>query len=393
MLQINHTYNSYKSIEDGIKKFEKSEDKDRQLSPSSEQTHQENNTEVNQFMKSRVRGKLIRKRTRTESFHYKTNKTSVLEEIKETTHTRNRRKSAKTDIIFSKFKMQVVGDSKNDSDSMSNSSTSSGGLQQETKDKPEKKPNPNVDSPISTVKQLKGTNDKNQLGFKGLSPPNSNKQLKINAGSQAEDYSGFGLGKGGGYKMSVADTDKQEEDKSSPKEDDYFRNFKKKKPSLDSMKPGLVSKKRERRKCSVINVEDEESKEIASSGKLESKIKYKYSIHSIVEEEKSKSSSSTSSLKSSDDLTLYLLNSSSAKRKRSSFWTEPMKSLTTSIAASNSSKSLKSSKSIKHFKTKKYHDGDINLISDSTEKHKSKHILRRRHSISIVLAKFSNSDE
>jgi hypothetical protein len=55
MLQINHTYNSYKSIEDGIKKFEKSEDKDRQLSPSNEQTHQENKSQVNQFMNSRVR--------------------------------------------------------------------------------------------------------------------------------------------------------------------------------------------------------------------------------------------------------------------------------------------------------------------------------------------------
>jgi hypothetical protein len=158
------------------------------------------------------------------------------------------------------------------------------------------------------------------------------------------------------------------------------------------MKPSLGSKKRERRKCSVINAQDEESKEIASSGKLASKIKYKYSIHSIVEEEKSKSSSSTSSLKSSDDLTLYLLNSSGAKRKRSSFWTEPMKSLTTSIAASSSNKSLKSSKSIKHFKTKKYYEGDINLISDGIEKPKSKNKLRR-NSISIVLAKFSSCDD
>jgi hypothetical protein len=126
-------------------------------------------------------------------------------------------------MIFGKFQMQAVGDSKEDSNSMSSSSTSSEGLQEETKEKPEKKlDTPNVDSPVSTVRQLKGSTDKNQLGFIGLSPPNSNKQLKINAGSQVEDYSGFGLGKGGGYKMSVADTDKHEEDKSSPKEDDYF---------------------------------------------------------------------------------------------------------------------------------------------------------------------------
>jgi hypothetical protein len=54
MLHINHTYNSYKSIEDGIKKFEKSEENDRQLSPSNEQTHQESKSPVNQFIKSRV---------------------------------------------------------------------------------------------------------------------------------------------------------------------------------------------------------------------------------------------------------------------------------------------------------------------------------------------------
>lgn len=402
MLQLNHTHNSYKSIEEEIRKLEQEKEYDRHLSPSNQQEQQESKVSVNQLMKSRMRGKLRRNRTRTESFHFSSNDNSSPDESKESTLVKLRRKSATSDMLIHGFKMQVATDDKDDHEPKSSSSSSSTDLEKEVKIEPKAEPEEEVkeevqvipnnkpDVPVSIpsiglIKRPKrgrvNSSDNDQLTFNSLSPLNSDKKV---VQQEDEDYSGFGLSKGGGYKMSLATTDNKEEDKSPSNEDDYFGSFNKKKSNLGN-------KKRERRIFSAVVTEDKESKEIAAvNKKLPSKIKY--SIHSIIEEEKSKSSSSASSVRSSDDLAFYFNNGSCSKRRRSSFWNDSLKSLTVSSAAPDSSSGSKSKKSIKRFKTKKYTEGDMSTLYPNTDKLKSKTKQKRRNSMSIVLAKFGSSD-
>lgn len=296
MMKLHQDNNSFHSFAEEIKKFEAEANnkKDpKELSPSRTQEAKDKKIATD-FVRKTLRDRNKRMgRKRTESFHFSSLGESSSDEDNQKKLFKLKRKSTTNE--FSGYKMQV----QQDDDSKKEEEEKKVETKEETKQvEKEKEP---VLIPSKNRRRIMSTDKSND--FTGLSPPSNPKRRARNT---AQEDDGFGMMKGGGYKMSMKP--EQDDGKSSPSEEDYFGCFNKNKAS---------NARKKRVKSMVTLDEDEPSQELAES-KLHIAPKIKYSIHSIIEEEKSKSSSSTSSIKSSDDLT-FLFMSNPNKHKKSSF--------------------------------------------------------------------------
>lgn len=365
MLQLHQDNNSFKSFSDLIAQLEDETTK-KDVSPTRDHEVKDKQAASDLVRKTlRDRNKRLG-RKRTDSFHFSSMGESSSDEDSHKSLFKLQRKTTSNE--FSGYKMQLqpetteepkVEETKNDENTQE--------IKEETKeeqkgtDQATVQPKLNINKGRRRIMSSDNTSD-----FQAFSPPNDSKRRE-RSNNQTEDS--FGLMKGGGYKMSMKQTE-AEETKSPSEDSDYFGSFNKAKST----------KTRAKRIKSMMSGEvDEPSQELAEN-KIKIAPKIKYSIHSIIEEEKSRSSSSTSSVKSSDDLTF--LSSSRRSHKKSSFcnssnkWTNPSRT--------PSSSSL-STKKLRSFKTKKYTEGDINPLYEFGEVIKIQRRSKRLNSMSMSL--------